>query len=133
MQHDEKIPGVTFHLAKGEQLPPVDNRHLARGQVILDCEIDNFDVWKDVLEKLNGLRIYTVSDLAEAMVTISQKKHAELKEDFHKYKIQMNTQIQELKAENSRLTAERDAFAEANQKWADWSAALKEMSGKMEA
>lgn len=120
MQHDEKIPGVTFFLLKGEQLPPANDKHLARGQVILDCEITDFDVWKDVLEKLNGLRLYTVSDLAEAMVTISQKKHSELQEEFHKYKIMMNTQLETLKAANSRLQAQVDDCMEANQKWAEW-------------
>lgn len=120
MQHDEKIPGVTFFLTKGEQLPPANDSHLARGQVILDCEIHDYDVWKEVLEKINGLRIYTVSDLAEAMVSISQKKHVELQDEFHKYKIQMNTQLETLKAANSRLSAQVEAFKEANEKWAEW-------------
>ena len=111
---------MTFFLLKGEQLPPANDKHLARGQVILDCEITDFDVWKDVLEKLNGLRLYTVSDLAEAMVTISQKKHSELQEEFHKYKIMMNTQLETLKAANSRLQAQVDDCMEANQKWAEW-------------
>jgi glutamyl-tRNA reductase len=120
MQHDEKIPGVTFFLTKGEQLPPVNDKHLARGQVILDCEITDFEVWKEVLEKLNGLRIYTVSDLAEAMVTISQKKHKELQEEFHKYKVALNTQLQQLRQKVSMLEAENTAFKEANAAWEEW-------------
>jgi hypothetical protein len=120
MQHDEKIPGVTFHLQKGEQLPPANDEHLARGEVILGCEIHDLEVWKDVLEKINGLRIYTVSDLSEAMVSISQKKYRQLEEDFHKYKIQVNTQLEELKAANSRLEFQSNAFKEANEKWAEW-------------
>lgn len=130
MQHDEKIPGVTFFLTKGEQLPPVNDTHIARGEVILNCEITDLEVWTDVLEKLNGLRIYTVSDLAEAMVTISQKKHKELEEEFHKYKIQMNTQLETLKAANSRLEAQAQAFKEANEKWVEW--AKREAEGKIE-
>ncbi len=130
MQHDEKIPGVTFHLAKGEQLPPINDTHLARGQVILDCEIHDYEVWKEVLEKINGLRIYTVSDLAEAMVTISQKKYKELEEEFHRYKINMNTQLQEQKAKSSRLEASLQAFQEANVKWEAW--AKSNGHGKME-
>lgn len=120
MQHDEKIPGVTFFLKKGEQLPPSNDKHLARGQVILDCEITDFEVWKEVLEKLNGLRIYTVSDLAEAMITISQKKHRELQEEFHKYKVSLNSQLQQLRQKLSMVEAENEEFRKANVAWKEW-------------
>lgn len=120
MQHDDKIPGVTFFLKKGEQLPPVNDKHLARGEVVLDCEIHDYEVWKEVLEKLNGLRIYTVSDLAEAMVAISQKRHTELQEEFHKYKVIMNAKAQRLEQRVSMLEAENSAFREANEKWEEW-------------
>ena len=134
MQHDDKIPGVTFFVEGAHQLPPADEkRHLARGQVTLGAEITDFDVWKEVLEKLNGLRIYTVQDLAEAMISISQKKHGQLRDEFTEYKKKSNSELQILKQQVSLLESQRDAFQEANEKWAEWSAALKEMSGNMDA
>ena len=120
MQHDEKIPGVTFFLKKGEQQPPANKDHLARGEVILSCEITDLEVWKEVLEKLNGLRIYTVSDLSEAMVAISQKKYAELEAEFHKYKIALNSQLQQLRQKVSLLEGENEAFKKANAAWEEW-------------
>jgi len=106
MEHDERIPGVTFRLTRGDKLPPIDpKKQKAMGEVALTAEINDFGVWEEVLERLNGMRIYTTDNLAEEMVNVAQEKTVKLRTAFE-------VEINLLKASLERRTQQL-SFAEA--------------------
>lgn len=106
MEHDERIPGVTFRLTHGSKKPPIDPKlHKAVGHVELYAEINDFNVWDEVLQRLNGMRVYTVENLAEEMINVAQKKAREAETNLSK-------RIQQLEAELEQ-SKQRESFAAA--------------------
>lgn len=113
MEHDERIPGVTFRLTRGDQKPPIDpKKQKAIGVVELHAEINDFNVWTEVLERLNGMRIYTVENLAEEMVDVAQKKAREVEKEMrattdalHAQSQQLQQRLSFVEQENIRLNA----------------------------
>ena len=113
MEHDERIPGVTFRLTRGDQKPPIDpSKQKAIGVVELHAEINDFNVWAEVLDKLNGMRIYTVENLAEEMVDVAQKKAREATQEMkaktdalHAQSQHVQQQLSFVEQENIRLNA----------------------------
>ncbi len=102
MEHDERLPGVTFRLTRGDLLPPADNKkQKALGAVELNAEVNDFDVWKEVLDKLNGMRIYTIENLAEEMVEVAQEKARQLENEMAK-------KTEELRVERAQLQQQLD-------------------------
>ena len=103
MEHDERLPGVTFRLMRGEQRPPADptRPNTSVGIVELYAEINNSSVWVDVLNRLNGMRIYTVDNLAEEMISVAQKRAKESEK-----KVQQEKEVlrSELDAANQRIS-----------------------------
>lgn len=84
MKPEERIPGVTFHLESAKQLPSVEYK--AHGLVTLKADIDDFDVWDEVVGKLNGLRIYEASDLNTEMIEMLQEDNNRLEGEVEQLK-----------------------------------------------
>jgi len=67
MEPVPKLPGVTFHVQRSAL------REKA-GEVTLDATVEDPDLWEKVLKKLDGYRVYTVSDLQTALVEVLQEE-----------------------------------------------------------
>lgn len=107
MEHDERVPGVTFRLTRGEQRPPIDTKlHKAVGHVELYAEINDFNVWADVLQRLNGMRVYTVENLAEEMISVAQKKARDAERKLQQDKEELRSELEKAKQRISFMEAE---------------------------
>ena len=117
MKPEERIPGVTFHLESAKQLPSVTYK--AHGLVTLKADIDNFDVWDEVVGKLNGLRIYEASDLSTEMIEMLQEDNnrlegelAQLKEEAREKEERHNASVAALEFQTRKDQAELEYLRE---------------------
>ena len=122
MEHDENIPGVTFRLLAGNQLPPPPGNPqiIAMGEVTLSAEITDIEMWGEVLKKLDCLRIYTTEDLAEEMVNVAQKKARAAEKQLQQAEEVRQGQLEALRQRISFLSAENNQLRVANQQWVTW-------------
>ena len=107
MEHNEQLPGVTFRLDRADKLPPINpKKHKAIGRVELHADINDFEVWDEVLSKLSGLRIYTIENLAEEMVNVTQKKAKETEQALSARNQELKAALERVKQELSFATLE---------------------------
>lgn len=115
----DRLPGVTFSVVES-------NYHGAAagivGNVRMTAKIDDVDLWKEVVRKLNGYRIYTVNDLSATMIEVTQKKLAKAEEELEGQRRRFHAQLENLRQKNSFLEAE-------NQQLKDHLAALQVRGG----
>jgi hypothetical protein len=103
MEPNEKLPGLTFHV-EGSSL---QKKH---GRVQLDATVNDLDLWDEVLKKLDGFRVYTVSDLQTAMVEILQDDQKQMKESHDQEVQALRQELERLRQRCSVLEQyERDA------------------------
>jgi len=121
MEPVEQIPGVTFRLEKARQLPPPPNEGcVAGGEVVLRATIQDLDLWEQVIRQLQLLRIYTVKNLAEQMVTVSQKRAREAEEKLARVQTSSGGELEQLRQRVSFLEYENRQLRDANERWAEW-------------
>lgn len=121
MEPIDQIPGVTFRLEKARQLPPPPNEGcIAGGEVVLRAVIHDLDLWDQVVRQLQMLRIYTVKNLAEQMVAVSQRKAKEAEDKLMRTQSTSGVELETLRQRVSFLEYENRQLREANQKWAEW-------------
>ena len=111
MEPLEEIPGVTFHVEHAE-------RTETRGVVTLHCDVHDGDVWDAVLQKLDSYRVYTVTQLHEAVTEVikarADRTQASLEKDLYQLK-QANARLVQ---DNSVLEASNREYIRANAAWA---------------
>lgn len=122
MEHDDQLPGVTFRLVEANQLPPPpgNEKIIAMGAVRLTAEVRDLAMWKEVVEKLRCLRIYTVENLTEEMINVAQKKAQEARKELEQAQASLSSELETLRQRVNFLTAENSQLRVANQKWAEW-------------
>ena len=100
MQNENRIPGVTLWLEDGSLLPPGDKQtkeFKAHGRIILSATISDFGVWDDVVEKVNGMRIYSVDDFKSEMIEMLQEDKEEVDNELESVKRAAHAEKEELK------------------------------------
>lgn len=123
VEHDEELPGVTFRLTRADVGPPVDiDRHKALAFVEMQAEINDFGIWDDVIKRLDGMRLYTVNNLAEEMISVAQERAREAEKATEKKRIEAQAEIEKLKQRLSFAEAEigqlRSVITEQNKELA---------------
>ncbi len=133
MEHNERIPGVTLHLKEATESQPLSGGRY-RGAIELLADITDLDIWNAVAQKLDGMRIYTVSNLSESMIEVSQRKARKAEEELRKQGLEssneleqlraalslLNAELNQAKAVNRQLVVQLKAFEVANKKWEEW-------------
>lgn len=121
MEPVDTIPGVTFRRIASRQVPPPLNTDcIAGGEVELRAEIVDLDMWEKVIDKLDGMRIYTVKNLAEQMVAVSQQKAHEAQRQLEMFSVEATGELEVLRQRVSFLEHENQQLRIANTKWASW-------------
>jgi FtsZ-binding cell division protein ZapB len=118
MEHSSKLPGVTLYLVKSElkQAPGADgNRHAT---LHLSAKVEDTAIWDRVVEKVNGLRIYTVSDLATALIEVTQMEAKEALEKSTAEKEKLQQENQRLLQANSLMRAQLEKVKSETDRWA---------------
>jgi hypothetical protein len=72
----EGIPGLTLYVHESAIGPCAAGQHKGAGTITLTAEVDDFEVWDKVVQKLDGMRVHSVQTLAEALVRVAQVKAA---------------------------------------------------------
>ena len=107
MERDESIPGVTFSVMDATLFPPPPKKGknqehaVALGKVVLSATVNNLDTWKEAVDKLRNLRIYTVEDLATEMIEINQQRAKRAEETLARVIQEKDAEIAKLKQQVS--------------------------------
>ena len=123
MEPVDTIPGVTFRRTAARQVPPPmnsDSNCVAGGEVELRAEINDFQLWEQVVAQLECLRIYTVKNLAEQMVAVSQKKVHEAEAQLEVFSVETTGELEVLRQRVSFLQHENEQLRRANEQWGKW-------------
>jgi hypothetical protein len=88
MDPTDKIPGVTFFVQSSSLRDK-------QGQVQLDATVNDTELWDEVLRRLNGHRIYTVSDLTSAMIDVLQEDNRVMREEHTREVAALREQLQQ--------------------------------------
>ncbi len=124
MEPVDTIPGVTFRRVAARQVPPPMNTGcIAGGEVELRAEINDLELWEQVVDQLECMRIYAVKNLAEQMVAVSQKKADEAQKQFKLLSDEAISELEVLRQRVSFLQHENRRLQQANMQWATWAAA----------
>lgn len=123
MEHDERLPGVTFYVESAEKLPTDPGGQVKRGRVILEANINDFDVWDAVTKKLNGWRVYEGSDLSQAMVEAAQSRRRRAEEEAEKLRQETDSELQQLR---QKLSFSEDEIRQLRKSLAEYQKALTE-------
>jgi hypothetical protein len=107
-------------MAARQTPPPMNSDCIAGGEVELRAEINDFELWNQVVEQLACLRIYTVKNLAEQMVAVSQKKADEAHRQLEMFSAEATGELEVLRQRVSFLEHENRQLRIANTKWGTW-------------
>jgi hypothetical protein len=93
------IPGVTFHVVRSEYSGAgvLNDRVKLRGAVHLTAEIEDKDIWDEVIRRLDGYRVYSIDDFSQQLVLVMK--------DEREAAVKKLAEVQE----EARVTAERAA------------------------
>lgn len=112
---------MTFRRIAARQVPPPLNTGcIAGGEVELRAEIVDLGMWETVIDKLDGMRIYTVKNLAEQMVSVSQQKAREAQKQLEMFSVEATGELEVLRQRVSFLEHENQQLRIANTKWGAW-------------
>lgn len=99
-ESDDDLPGVVFH-KKSSEVMGTNYKGFKRVKVVLEAEVRDDAVWRDVEEKLNGLKIYTADDFKGEMLNA-------LREDYEKLEVEkrrLEIELKGVREEKDRMAA----------------------------
>lgn len=105
-QKKEDLPGLTFYIKEKELLHCAGKRFKATGIITLRAEIQDLAIWDPVLEKLEGMTIYTVNDLVGCVVQAAQRRANKAEIQAMKTMEDARRVVDELEARNSFLESD---------------------------
>lgn len=110
MAKEVSIPGITLHVHGSDQSPCAGTEFLATGYITLTAEIRDFTIWDQVVEKLNGMDVYSVSTLTETLVEASRRRANKAEEDAMRVTEMSRARVDELESALSFRDAELEAL-----------------------
>jgi hypothetical protein len=67
-------PGLTFYVTSKQLGPPAVEDHKAVGVINLNAVVTDLSVWDAVVDKLDGMVIHTVNDVAGTLVDVAKRR-----------------------------------------------------------
>jgi hypothetical protein len=104
----EDLPGITLYIKEHELTPCVGKVYKSAGFITLRAEVNDLDVWDRVVEKLDGMTIYTVNDLTGAVIQAAQRRANRAEKQAMKSMEDARRVVDELEARNSFLESDND-------------------------
>jgi gamma-glutamylcyclotransferase (GGCT)/AIG2-like uncharacterized protein YtfP len=105
-----KLPGLTFHVETAQLTNKL-------GKAEIHADVNDVDMWEQVITKLDGLRIYTVEDLATSVMEVLQTENKEEKMAHARQTEELRQQLETLKQRNSFLEQQNAEYARVNALW----------------
>lgn len=107
-QKKEDLPGLTLYIKDQELTPCVGKMFKSAGFITLRAEVNDLDVWDQVVEKLEGMTIYTVNDLTGAVIQAAQRRANRAEREAMKSMEDARRLVDELDARNSFLESDNE-------------------------
>ncbi len=107
----EKAPGLTFHVEHASRTDTI-------GRIDLHADVTDGSLWDEVVQKLDGFRVYTVRDMQEALMDLMQKEYKEETSVLRARCTQLTQENESLKQRVSVLEQSNAEFIRVNAQWA---------------
>lgn len=105
-QKKEDLPGLTFYTKEKELKHCAGKKFKATGSVTLRAEIQDLGLWEPILDKLDGMVVYTVNDLADCVVQAAQRRADKAESTAMKTMEDARRIVDALEARNSFLESD---------------------------
>lgn len=108
MEPIKKLPGVTFYV----QHSLLNDK---AGRVLLDATVEDLELWEEVTKKLDGFRVYAVTDLQAAVVECLQEENKEVKSAYAREVAALREELERAKQRISLLEKEAEEHSKFNE------------------
>lgn len=102
----EDLPGLTLYVREQLLSPCAGETFKSTGFITLRAEVSDYAVWDQIVEKLDGMVIYTVNDLTGAVIQAAQRRANRAEKQAMETMEQARARVDELEASLSFM--ERD-------------------------
>lgn len=110
MIHQEKeaaVPGITLHLDEQELRHCYGDNYVAAGRLVLRAEVQSFEVWDAVVQRIDGMTVYTAENLAEAIAYAAQRRANRAEQKAAETIEEARQQIEQLEAHLAFMEQEK--------------------------
>ena len=97
----EELPGLTLNISSEELTGCQGSAIKAVGFITLRVEVNDYTIWDKVLEKLDGMTVYTVNDLFGAVMDAAQRRANRAENQVMKTTEEARQQVDELESKLS--------------------------------
>lgn len=104
----EDLPGLVLRVHEEQLTPCAGQSYLATGYITLTAEVNDLGVWDKVVEKLEGMAVYSVSTLADTLVQAAQRRANQAESMAMQTMEEARARIDQLEASLSFRTAENE-------------------------
>lgn len=104
----EDVPGLTLYVKESDLQHCAGKQFKATGFITLRAEVHELDIWDQVVEKLEGMTIYTVNDLMGAVIQSAQRRANRAEKKAMKTMEEARKRVDELEAVNSFLESDNE-------------------------
>lgn len=101
----EAVPGLTLHISGKKIQGSTGEKYVANCSVTLTAQVSDLAVWDSVLERLDGMTVYTVDDVTDAVIAAAQRR-------ANRAEKQMVDTVERFRQENEQLQSQL-SFAQA--------------------
>lgn len=105
-----QLPGLTLHVMQDELSGCAGKKFKAHGQIVLSAEVHDYGIYEEVKEKLDGMTVHTVNDVPQALIKAAQRRAKKAEQRQMETSEQSRRRVDELEANLSFTTQERDAL-----------------------
>lgn len=95
----EDIPGLVLHVKESALTPCLGDAFKANGDIRLTVEVSDLEVWDKVVEKLDGLVVYSKATLPEILIEIAQRRADQAHQTAAQAAEDARTRVERLEAE----------------------------------
>jgi hypothetical protein len=103
MAGKNKLPGIVF----GVEYSALT---IKRGVVHLGATVEDEDLWRKVLKKLNGLKLYAGADLQQALVEVLEQDQERMREEHGHEMSKLRAECEVLRQQNSIYKAKAEQY-----------------------
>lgn len=112
MANEDRIPGVEFTLDEAEAKKVGKQM---KGTVHLTATINDLKMWDEIQDKLDGMKVYTVEDFQEQIISLQQQDNEALEDATKKLQEELEACQQKLEQSASFSRQREEELGKENQ------------------
>lgn len=106
MKKEQEIPGLVLYVTEHQCDGCPGDAFTTIGKIQLRAEVQDLEIWDQVVEKLHGMTIYTVDSLHEQVARAAQRRANRAEEQAMQVSEEARQQVDELESRCSFLEQE---------------------------